>query len=150
MSLSLPLVSILLGILIGFSWGFFHMQRGLFLVLVSAVLYFPEIPWSGMWMWMIPSLSFWRKKKVKFFQLCPTLCDYTVLGILHARILEWIAIPFSRGSSQCRDGTQVSRIAGGFFTSTDNLNLFYTLLLRVWRESDSIHQSELEFCLLNI
>jgi len=43
--------------------------------------------------------------------------DYTVLGILQARILEWVAIPFSRGSSQPRDRTQVSHIAGGFFTS---------------------------------
>ena len=51
---------------------------------------------------------------------CPTLCspiDYTGHGILQARILEWVAIPFSRGSSQPRDRTQVSRIAGGFFTS---------------------------------
>ena len=38
-------------------------------------------------------------------------------GILQARILEWIAFPFSRGSSQPRDGTQVSHIAGRFFTS---------------------------------
>ena len=36
----------------------------------------------------------------------------TVLGILQARILEWVAIPFSRGSSQSSDRTQVSRIAG--------------------------------------
>ena len=43
--------------------------------------------------------------------------DYTVRGILQARILEWVAFPFSRGSSQPRDQTQVSRIAGGFFTS---------------------------------
>ena len=45
---------------------------------------------------------------------CPTLChpmDYTVHGILQARILEWVAFPFSRGSSQPRDWTQVSRIA---------------------------------------
>ena len=42
--------------------------------------------------------------------------DYTVHGILQARILEWVAFPFSRGSSQPRDRTQVSRIAGGFFT----------------------------------
>ena len=58
--------------------------------------------------------------KVKVTQSCPTLCDlmdYTVHGILQARIMEWVAIPFSRGSSQPRDGTQVSRIAGGFFTS---------------------------------
>ena len=39
-----------------------------------------------------------------------------ILGILQARILEWVAFPFSRGSSQPRDWTQVSRIAGGFFT----------------------------------
>ena len=32
-----------------------------------------------------------------------------------ARILEWVAFPFSRGSSQARDGTQVSRIVGGLF-----------------------------------
>ena len=43
--------------------------------------------------------------------------DYTVHGILQARIPEWVAIPFSRGSSQPRDQTQVSRIAGGFFSS---------------------------------
>ena len=38
------------------------------------------------------------------------------MGILHARILEWVAMPFSRGSSQPGDQTQVSRSAGGFFT----------------------------------
>ena len=43
--------------------------------------------------------------------------DYTVHGILQARILEWIAFPFSRGSSQPRDRTQVSHIAGRFFTN---------------------------------
>ena len=43
--------------------------------------------------------------KVKVAQLCPILCDlmdYTVHEILQARILEWVAIPFSRGSSQPR------------------------------------------------
>ena len=43
--------------------------------------------------------------------------DYTVHGILQARILEWVAFPFSRASSQPRDQTQVSHIAGRFFTS---------------------------------
>ena len=60
------------------------------------------------------------KVKVKVAQSCLTLCDpmdYTVHGILQARILEWVAIPFSRGSSQPRDQTQVSRIAGKFFIS---------------------------------
>ena len=56
----------------------------------------------------------------KVAQLCPTHCnpiDYTVHGVLQARILEWVAFPFSRGSSQARDWTQVSCIAGRFFTS---------------------------------
>jgi len=43
--------------------------------------------------------------------------DYIVHGILQARILEWVAFPFSRGSSQPRDQTQVSHIVGRFFTS---------------------------------
>ena len=47
-----------------------------------------------------------RKVKVKVAQSCPTLCDpidYTVHGIFQAKILEWVAIPFSRGSSQPKD-----------------------------------------------
>ena len=58
--------------------------------------------------------------KVKVAQLRLTLCnpmDYIVHGILQARILEWVAFPFSRVSSKPRDQTQVSCIAGGFFTS---------------------------------
>ena len=42
---------------------------------------------------------------------------HTVYGILQARILEWVAFPFSRGSSQLRYRTQVSHIAGRLFTS---------------------------------
>ena len=60
------------------------------------------------------------KMKVKVAQACPTLwdpMDYTVHGILWARILEWLAFAFSRGSSQSRDWTQVSPTAGKFFTS---------------------------------
>ena len=60
------------------------------------------------------------ESEVKVAQLCLTLCDpmdYTVHGNLQARILEWVAFPFSRGSSQPRDQTQVSRIVDRFFTS---------------------------------
>ena len=60
------------------------------------------------------------KVKGKVAQSCLALCDPmddTVHGILQARILEWVAFAFSRGSSQPRDQTQVSRIAGSFFTS---------------------------------
>ena len=58
--------------------------------------------------------------KVKVTQSCLTLCDpmdCIVKGILQARILEWVAFPFSRGSTQPRDQTQVSCVAGGFFIS---------------------------------
>ena len=44
--------------------------------------------------------------------------DYTVHGIFQATILDGVAVPFSRGSSQPRDQTQVSHIAGGFFTNS--------------------------------
>ena len=73
--------------------------------------------------WVPSRTIYWiHRKKLKFkvAQLCPTLCypmDYTVHGILQARILEWVAFPFSRGSSQPRDRTHVSRITGRFFTS---------------------------------
>ena len=61
-----------------------------------------------------------KKWKMKVAQSHQTVCDpmnYTLHGILQARILEWVAVPFSKGSSQPRDRTQVSHIAGGFFTS---------------------------------
>ena len=49
---------------------------------------------------------------------CSVVPDFSWFhGILQARILEWVAFPFSRGSSQPRDPTQVSHIAGRFFTS---------------------------------
>ena len=90
------------------------------------------------------SFSFDRHLKVKVAQSCLTLCDpmdciylytytYTYIFIyiytrvyiyilhlyifLQARILEWVAFPFSRKSFQSRDQTQVSRIAGRFITS---------------------------------
>ena len=63
--------------------------------------------------------------KVKDTQSCLTHCDpmkhcdpmdFTVHEILQARILEWVTFPFSRGSSQPKDRTQVSCIAGGSMT----------------------------------
>ena len=57
-------------------------------------------------------------------QSCPTLCDpmdcslprSSVHGIFQARVLEWVAISFSRGSSRPRDQTWVSHIVGRCFT----------------------------------
>ena len=62
--------------------------------------------------------------RAESLQSCLTLCDpmgcslpgSSVHGILQARILEWVVIPFSRGSSQPRNQTWVSCIAGRCFT----------------------------------
>ena len=76
-------------------------------------------------------LSFWTTTTTKYIyvwsevsQSCPTLCNpmdcslsgSSVYGIFQARVLEWIAISFSRGSSQPRNQTRVSCIAGRRFT----------------------------------
>ena len=77
---------------------------------LSAVLW-GHIPMGG----IAPSCS-----EMKVAQSCLTLydpMDYIVHGILQARILEWVAFPFPRGSSQPGDRTWVSCTAGGFFTS---------------------------------
>ena len=70
-------------------------------------------------------------------QSCLTLCDPTVCsplgssvhGILQSRILEWVAIHFSRGSSQPREWTQVSLIAGRFFTVWVTREILITIYL---------------------
>ena len=56
-------------------------------------------------------------KSLSHIWLFATPMDYTIHGIFQARIPEWVAVPFSRRSSQPRGQTQVSCIAGGFFTS---------------------------------
>ena len=85
-------------------------------------------PSSGLW---TPSLllllyhtRWWSKVNILAAQLYLTLCDpmncsppgSSVHGILQARILEWLSIPFSKGSSWPRDQTQVSCIAGDWNT----------------------------------
>ena len=83
----------------------------------------------------------------KSLQSCPTLCNamdcslpgFSVHGIFQARILDWVAISPSRGSSQPRDQTCfvscLSCIAGGFFTTSTNFlkhlyfNFFTDLIL---------------------
>ena len=73
------------------------------------------------------SLNHWttRKKESEVVQSCPTLChpmDFSppgssVCGTLQARILEWVAMPSSRGSSQPWDRIQAANIVGRVFTS---------------------------------
>ena len=85
--------------------------------LYEVKIYLPEIPLGR------PS-----SQSAQSLQSCPTTCSHmnysplgsSVHGFLQARILEWVAMPFSRGSSQPRDWTCVfcvSCIAGGFFTT---------------------------------
>ena len=84
---------------------------------------------------------------------------YTVHGILQARRLEWVAVPFSRESSQPRDWTQVSRVAGGFFTSwastssvqlLSHVRLFATPWTAARRASLSITNSQSLLKLMSI
>ena len=81
-------------------------------------------------------------------QSCPTLCDpvdcnllgFSIHGILQARILEWVAISFSRASSQPRDRTEVSLIGGRRF------NLWATRDSKTTTDGDCSH--EIKRCLL--
>ena len=76
-------------------------------------------------------------KESEVTQSCLTLCNSmdcnppgsSIYGILQARILEWVAISFSRGSSQPRDQTQVSHIVGRRFT------IWATREVQIWKET---------------
>ena len=103
--------------------------------------------------WQVDSLPLKHQKvKVKVTQSCPTLCnpmDYTVHGILEARMLEWVPFPFSRGSVQPRDWTQVSHIAGRFFTSwairVSSLSLFQQIFLTQELHQGLLHCKQIFF-----
>ena len=97
--------------------------------------------------------------KMKVAQLCPTLCDpidYTVDGNLQARILEWVAYPFSGRSSRPRNKTGVSCIAGIFFTSWatrealmvwvqfSSLIQYVQLFVTPWTPGFPVHHQHLE------
>ena len=93
------------------------------------------------WKWNV-------KLKVSVAQPCPTLCNRmdcrlpgsSVHGILQQRILEWVTIPFSRGSSQTRDKTQVFCIAGRFFIIwATRVTLLHTLGMWLVDSSHALH-----------
>ena len=117
-------------------WGSGYVQGLHFFNLASALF----MSFCGSWGYLTVTFSLkWRKlcQEVNIFhylgllvmwsevaQSCPTLCDpvdcslpgSSAHGIFQARILEWVAISFSRGSSPPRDQTQVSRTVGRYFT----------------------------------
>ena len=98
----------------------------LWFIIKNICLVFVLIPWTN----FLKPLEFpkwWvikERKESEVAQSCPTLCDpldcsppgSSIHGILQARVLEWIAVSCSRGSSWPRDQTQVSCIAGRHFT----------------------------------
>ena len=100
-------------------------------------------PWyvcSTTYFAFLVSLHYQKKSESEVAQSCLTLCnpmDHTVHGILQARMPELTTFPFSRGVFPSRDRTQVSHIAGGFFTIITRreeqlmplLSLFFFLLL---------------------
>ena len=83
-------------------WG--EILYNIYVVFSTAI----NFHWSG--------FKKWSEMKVAQSTFCNPM-DCKVLGILQARILESVAIPFSRGYLQPRDWTQISHIMGGFFTS---------------------------------
>ena len=93
-------------------------------------------------------------KRVKVAQSCLTLCDpmdYTVHGILQARTLEWVAVPFSRGYSQPRDSTQVSCIVAWLFTNwAAKEALAFTDEAFYIRKKFLLHKMEINVCLFEL
>ena len=91
------------------------------------------------WIQLINSLC------VLVAQSCLTLCGLmdcgppgsSVHGVLQARILEWVTIPFSRGSSQPRDQTWVFCIAGGFFSISATREAHKKLTCKIWWQMSS-------------
>ena len=100
---------------LGVSWWFAEVHGGSW-----------HFIWRELWFYLLYICVFVRFSPCVFLvtQLCPTLCDpmassppaSSVHGILQARILEWVANLFLGESSQPRDRTQVSCVAGRFFT----------------------------------
>ena len=107
---------------------------------------------SHVWMWELDH----NESESEVAQSCPTLCDpmdcslpgSSIHGIFQARVLEWVAISFSRGSSQPRDQIWVSRTAGRRFTiwaTTEDKNNFIW-----WSIFNTASDFEIRFIYLKI
>ena len=103
----------------------------------------------------ISSSKFYENEsESEVIQSCPTLCDlvdcslpgFSLHRILQARILEWVAIFFSRGSSWPRDRTQVSRIAGRRFNLWGTREALNSM--NMWLNLDAA--SQFSFALPNV
>ena len=98
-----------------------------------------------------------RCMHAKSLQSCPTLCNpmdcsppgSCIHGILQARILEWVAIPFSRGSPWPREQTCVSCIEGGLFTIWATRQAFYQVHAKRWKPL-LLPKKKIEFGMCNL
>ena len=92
--------------------------------------------------------SVWKWKSLGRVRLCArrTNYNYTVRGILQARILKQVAFPFSRGSSQSRDPSQVSHIVGGFFTSWTKYCMYVCIYIYIYTPGVGDGQGGLVCC----
>ena len=126
-------------------WGLLIWSRWWFIILLNKTychlgISSPSFPRSL----PIPVPTLWSEVKVLVPQSSLTLCDpvdyslpgSSVLGILQARILEWVAVPFSRRSYWPRDGTRVSCIVGRFFTIWATREAYFLLFGRPFSAPD--------------
>ena len=121
LSTSRMLSKVIHGVAWCISTSFFLYVDGIF-----HCMYLPKFIYLFLCLWIV---------KMKVTQSCPTLwnpMDYTFHGILQARILEWVAIPFSRGYSQPRDQTQLPLIAGRFFTDWATMDILAYSTFGYW------------------
>ena len=106
-----------------YDWIIFHCRYILhfvypFIHCRTLYCFWNRLPLIGTWTHMLGLEPTWSEMKWKFLSCVQLFATpWTVHGILQARILEWVAFPFSKGSSQPRNRTQVSCTAGRFFTS---------------------------------
>ena len=118
-----------------YDWIIFHCRYILhfvypFIHCRTLYCFWNRLPLIGTWTHMLGLEPTWSEMKWKFLSCVQLFATpWTVHGILQARIPEWVAFPFSRGSSQPRDQTQVSDIAGWFFTSWATREALSKLLL---------------------
>ena len=113
-----------------------RVQKGLVLAFqCSGLGLTPIASAENSWPYPLPSLL----KESEVTQSCPTLCDpvdyslpgSSIHGIFQARMLEWVAISFSRRSSQPRDWSPVSCIAGRHFTLWASREVLYGAWRRI-------------------
>ena len=94
-----------------------------------------ELKYQRQRIWYSRNFFFFSLCNVIVAQLCPILCDLmdcippgsSVCGFLQGRILEWVAIPFSRGCFQPRDWTQVSGIADSLYHLSHEGSPFFSV-----------------------